>query len=78
MPPAKNDPHMAVLALVCRHPNSEELLPWPKVDHEKQYLQLNLQPEVGRALKASRYHFWTKTVPQNIHKLEHKDSHMEL
>ncbi|XP_049642350.1 cocaine esterase-like isoform X1 [Suncus etruscus] len=61
------------------HPNSEELLPWPKVDHEKQYLQLNLQPEVGQALKASRYHFWTETVPQKIQKLEqNKDSRMEL
>lgn len=61
------------------HPNSEELLPWPKMDHEKQYLQLNLQPEVGRALKASRYHFWTETVPQKIYKLEqNKNSHMEL
>uniref|UniRef100_A0A2K5IRL2 Carboxylic ester hydrolase n=1 Tax=Colobus angolensis palliatus TaxID=336983 RepID=A0A2K5IRL2_COLAP len=33
------------------NPNSEGLPNWPLFDQEEQYLQLNLQPAVGRALK---------------------------
>ena len=48
-------------------------------DQEEQYLQLNLQPAVGRALKAHRLQFWTKTLPQKIQELkEAEENHTEL
>ncbi|KAM5262851.1 acylcarnitine hydrolase-like [Ctenodactylus gundi] len=48
------------------NPNGEGLPQWPALDHQELYLQLNLQPAVGTALKASRLKFWTETVPQKI------------
>ncbi|XP_060248108.1 pyrethroid hydrolase Ces2e-like isoform X2 [Meriones unguiculatus] len=52
------------------NPNSEDLTYWPAMDHEEQYLQLDIQPAVGRALKARRLKFWTKTLPQKIQELK--------
>ncbi|XP_014709711.3 cocaine esterase [Equus asinus] len=61
------------------NPNGEGLPHWPTFDQEDQYLQLNMQPAVGRALKAHRLQFWTKTLPQKIQKLmEAKEKHTEL
>ncbi|XP_060248097.1 pyrethroid hydrolase Ces2e-like isoform X1 [Meriones unguiculatus] len=61
------------------NPNSEGLPYWPVFDHEEQYLQLDIQPAVGRALKARRLKFWTKTLPQKIQELkEVEDRHAEL
>ncbi|XP_042556548.1 pyrethroid hydrolase Ces2e-like [Dipodomys spectabilis] len=48
------------------NPNSEDLLHWPMFDQNEQYLQLDIHPAVGQALKASRLKFWTKTLPQKI------------
>ncbi|EDL92343.1 rCG51379, partial [Rattus norvegicus] len=48
------------------NPNSRGLPYWPVLDHDEQYLQLDTQPAVGRALKARRHLFWTKTLPQKI------------
>jgi hypothetical protein len=48
-------------------------------NQEEQYLQLNIQPTVGRALKVSKLQFWTKTLPQKIQELkEAKKKHTEL
>ncbi|GAB5582352.1 cocaine esterase isoform X1 [Prionailurus iriomotensis] len=61
------------------NPNGEGLPHWPVFDQEEQYLQLNLQPAVGRALKAHRLQFWTKTLPQKIQELkEAEENHKEL
>ncbi|XP_038952720.1 pyrethroid hydrolase Ces2a isoform X2 [Rattus norvegicus] len=61
------------------NPNSEDLPYWPVLDHNEQYLQLNTQPAVGRALKARRLQFWTKTLPQKIQELKGSQSkHAEL
>ncbi|XP_028635132.1 pyrethroid hydrolase Ces2a-like [Grammomys surdaster] len=61
------------------NPNSEGLPYWPVMDHDEQYLQLNTQPTVGRALKARRLQFWTKTLPQKIQELKgSQDKHSEL
>ncbi|XP_012860629.3 cocaine esterase [Echinops telfairi] len=49
------------------NPNGEGLPHWPLFDQESQYLQLNLHPEVGRALKSSRLHFWTKILGKENH-----------
>ncbi|KAL6055279.1 hypothetical protein STEG23_007299 [Scotinomys teguina] len=52
------------------NPNSKGLPYWPMSDQNEQYLQLDIQPAVGRALKARRLHFWTKTLPQKIQDLK--------
>ncbi|XP_030858451.3 cocaine esterase-like [Gorilla gorilla gorilla] len=62
-----------------RNPNGEGLPHWPLFNQEEQYLQLNLQPAVGRALKAHRLQFWKKTLPQKIQELEEpEERHTEL
>nr|XP_020740635.1 cocaine esterase isoform X2 [Odocoileus virginianus texanus] len=61
------------------NPNGEGLPHWPMFDQEDQYMQLNTQPAVGRALKAHRLQFWMKTLPQKIQELtETKEKHTEL
>uniref|UniRef100_A0A8C5L3S1 Acylcarnitine hydrolase-like n=1 Tax=Jaculus jaculus TaxID=51337 RepID=A0A8C5L3S1_JACJA len=63
---------MKYWANFARHgnPNGKDLPHWPVFDQDEQYLQLNTQPAVGRALKASRYQFWTQTLPQKIQELK--------
>ncbi|XP_069848594.1 cocaine esterase-like isoform X1 [Dipodomys merriami] len=61
------------------NPNSKDLLHWPMFDKHEQYLQLDIHPSVGQALKASRLKFWTKTLPQKIQELkEAQMKHTEL
>ncbi|EDL11243.1 mCG23515 [Mus musculus] len=62
-----------------RNPNSEGLPYWPMFDQDEQYLQLDTQPAVGRALKTRRLQFWTKTLPEKIQELKDiEDRHKEL
>ncbi|XP_005403771.1 PREDICTED: cocaine esterase-like isoform X2 [Chinchilla lanigera] len=61
------------------NPNGKDLPQWPVFDHEELYLQLDLQPAVGRALKAHRLKFWMETLPQKIQELkEAEENHTEL
>ncbi|XP_063467830.1 cocaine esterase-like isoform X2 [Symphalangus syndactylus] len=61
------------------NPNGEGLPHWPLFNQEEQYLQLNLQPVVGRALKAHRLQFWKKALSQKIQELEEpEERHTEL
>ncbi|XP_042556595.1 pyrethroid hydrolase Ces2e-like isoform X2 [Dipodomys spectabilis] len=60
------------------NPNSEDLIHWPLFDQNEQYLQLDIHPAVGQALKASRLKFWTKTLPQKIQELKGAEKHVEL
>ncbi|XP_048211355.1 cocaine esterase-like isoform X1 [Perognathus longimembris pacificus] len=61
------------------NPNSKDLLHWPMFDKNERYLQLDIQPAVGQALKASRLKFWTKTLPQKIQELKEAEmKHTEL
>ena len=49
------------------------------MDDDEQYLQLDIQPAVGRALKARKLHFWTKTLPEKIQELKGaRGKHEEL
>lgn len=64
---------------VCRNPNGQSLPQWPALDHKELYLQLNLQPAVGHALKASRFKFWTETLHQKIQERKRaEEKHTEL
>ncbi|XP_057609696.1 liver carboxylesterase-like isoform X1 [Chionomys nivalis] len=72
---------MKYWANFARHgnPNSEGLPYWPELIHDEQYLKLDIQPAVGRALKARKLQFWTKTLPQKIQELKGaRDKHKEL
>ncbi|XP_026237902.2 cocaine esterase-like isoform X2 [Urocitellus parryii] len=61
------------------NPNGEDLPQWPLFDQDQQYLQLDIQPAVGQALKAHRLQFWTKTLPQKIQELKGaEDKHTDL
>ncbi|XP_069919412.1 cocaine esterase-like [Oryctolagus cuniculus] len=61
------------------NPNSEGLLHWPVFDQDERYLQLNVQPVVGQALKAHRLQFWTHTLPQRVQELRGAEQkHTEL
>ncbi|KAM6177158.1 pyrethroid hydrolase Ces2e-like [Erethizon dorsatum] len=61
------------------NPNGEDLPHWPALDHEELYLQLDIKPAVGHALKASRLKFWTETLPRKIQELnEAEEEHTEL
>ena len=64
---------------VYRNPNGKDLPLWPVFDQEEQYLQLNTQPAVSRALKSHRLQFWMKTLPQKMQELmEAEKKHTEL
>uniref|UniRef100_A0A8C5Z4P0 Carboxylic ester hydrolase n=1 Tax=Marmota marmota marmota TaxID=9994 RepID=A0A8C5Z4P0_MARMA len=60
------------------NPNGERLPHWPLFDQDQQYLQLDIQPAVGQALKAQRFQFWTKTLPQKIQEQGTQVKHTEL
>uniref|UniRef100_A0A8C6CMM7 Carboxylic ester hydrolase n=1 Tax=Moschus moschiferus TaxID=68415 RepID=A0A8C6CMM7_MOSMO len=61
------------------NPNGEGLPHWPMFDQEDQYMQLNTQSAVGRALRDHRLQFWMKTLLQKTQELmETKEKHTEL
>ncbi|XP_020845085.1 LOW QUALITY PROTEIN: pyrethroid hydrolase Ces2e-like [Phascolarctos cinereus] len=45
-------------------PNGADLLHWPAYNQNEEYLQLDLQPSVGKGLKADKMEFWLKILPQ--------------
>ncbi|XP_042133153.2 acylcarnitine hydrolase-like isoform X1 [Peromyscus maniculatus bairdii] len=72
---------MKYWANFARHgnPNSMDLPHWPVFNQDEQYLQLDIQTNVGYVLKANRMQFWTKILPQKIQQLKDvENKHTEL
>ncbi|XP_075694386.1 fatty acyl-CoA hydrolase precursor, medium chain-like [Rhinoderma darwinii] len=47
-------------------PNGPGLVQWPQYDQDEGYLQIHVNPSAARKLKADKYEFWTKTLPQKL------------
>lgn len=51
----------------------------PVFNQDEQYLQLDIQPTVGYALKANRMQFWIKSLHHKIQELKKvENKHTEL
>ncbi|XP_075694385.1 fatty acyl-CoA hydrolase precursor, medium chain-like [Rhinoderma darwinii] len=57
-------------------PNGLGLVYWPPYDHDEDYMELNVRQRSAKRLKAGKYEFWTKVLPQML--LEEKEEHTEL
>ncbi|XP_036044307.1 pyrethroid hydrolase Ces2e-like isoform X2 [Onychomys torridus] len=72
---------MKYWANFARHgnPNSMDLPNWPMFNQDEQYLQLDIQTNVGYAPKANRMQFWTNILPEKIQQLKDAEKkHTEL
>ncbi|XP_072492059.1 cocaine esterase-like [Notamacropus eugenii] len=59
-------------------PNGGDLFHWPVYDQKEEYLQLNLQSNVGKNLKSDKYEFWTKILPQKMEESQFAKSREDL
>lgn len=67
------------LLFICRSPNGNGLVNWPKYGAEEKYMSLDLKEQVlGQSLKKDRFIFATKTLPEKISKLQENVEHREL
>ena len=64
---------------MCRSPNGDGLVHWPKYGAEEEYLILDLKEQVtGRHLKKDQFIFMTQTLPEKIKEHEESVEHSEL
>ncbi|KAM3920334.1 pyrethroid hydrolase Ces2e-like [Leptodactylus fuscus] len=59
------------------NPNGPGLVQWPQYDQSEGYLQIKINPNANNKPKAEKYHFWTKTIHQNILKASQDSVHRE-
>ncbi|XP_040266489.1 fatty acyl-CoA hydrolase precursor, medium chain-like [Bufo bufo] len=57
-------------------PNGPGLVHWPQYDHDEDFLEIDLEQKASKQLKAAKYEFWTKDLPQKM--AEEKAEHTEL
>lgn len=66
-------------ACVCRSPNGDGLVHWPKYGVEEEYLAIGLKEQVaGQHLKKERFVFMTQTIPEKVRQHEEKKERSEL
>lgn len=58
------------------NPNGPGLVHWPQYDQDEDYMEINLEQKAAKRLKAGKYEFWSKVLPQKM--LEEKEEHTEL
>ncbi|XP_069802225.1 fatty acyl-CoA hydrolase precursor, medium chain-like isoform X2 [Dendropsophus ebraccatus] len=58
------------------NPNAPGLIHWPQYGQDEEYLQIGIKQSAAKQLKAGKYEFWTKVLPQKM--LEKKEAHTEL
>ena len=64
---------------VCRSPNGDGLVHWPKYGADEDYLAIGLTEQVtGQHLKKDRFVFLTQTLPEKIKQHMEKMEHREL
>ncbi|XP_072554448.1 fatty acyl-CoA hydrolase precursor, medium chain-like [Paramormyrops kingsleyae] len=59
-------------------PNGDDLVPWPQYGQSEEYLEIGLKVRSGQHLKANRYTFLTKTLPEKIRVQREQKDHGEL
>ncbi|KAM3918376.1 fatty acyl-CoA hydrolase precursor, medium chain-like [Leptodactylus fuscus] len=60
-------------------PNGPGLVHWPRFDFEESYLEINLQQQSAKNLRAQKAQFWAEILPEKIQKiLKENKEHMEL
>uniref|UniRef100_A0A3Q3KBZ2 Carboxylic ester hydrolase n=1 Tax=Monopterus albus TaxID=43700 RepID=A0A3Q3KBZ2_MONAL len=64
---------------LCRSPNGDGLVHWPKYGAEEEYLAIGLKKQVtAQHLKKDRFVFLTQTLPEKVQQLTEKMEHSEL
>lgn len=58
------------------NPNGPGLVHWPQYDQDEDYMEINLEQKAAKRLKAGKYEFWSKVLPQKMR--EEKEEHTEL
>ncbi|XP_069822445.1 fatty acyl-CoA hydrolase precursor, medium chain-like isoform X2 [Dendropsophus ebraccatus] len=57
-------------------PNGPGLVNWSQYDQDEVYMQINLEQKAAKQLKAGKFEFWTKVLPQRMQ--EEKQERTEL
>ncbi|XP_069802324.1 fatty acyl-CoA hydrolase precursor, medium chain-like [Dendropsophus ebraccatus] len=58
------------------NPNGPGLAHWPQYGQDEEYLEIDIKQRAAKQLKAEKYEFWTKKLPQKM--LNKKEEHIEL
>ncbi|KAM5138778.1 uncharacterized protein ACMZJ9_017288 [Mantella aurantiaca] len=60
-------------------PNGPGLVRWPQYGQDEDYLQIDIKQKVAQRLKARKFNFLTKILPEKIRKMsEERGQHVEL
>ncbi|XP_069595608.1 fatty acyl-CoA hydrolase precursor, medium chain-like [Ranitomeya imitator] len=58
-------------------PNGSGLEHWPQYDEDEDYMEINLKPTAAKHLKAGKYEFWTRVLPEKMQEAP-QQQHSEL
>ncbi|XP_068116877.1 fatty acyl-CoA hydrolase precursor, medium chain-like [Hyperolius riggenbachi] len=58
-------------------PNGPGLVSWPQYQQDEDYLEISLQQQAAKKLRADKFHFWTQTLPRKLKILSEENSSRE-